>query len=71
MFRMNDVILFSGLGAWVDVFSLPYLVLMAAIIGILYIMITTPSQKNNSWPILKYCRNYNYLFPRNLFILII
>lgn len=40
IFRMNDVILFAGLGAWVGVFSLPYLVLMAAILGVLYIMIT-------------------------------
>lgn len=70
IFRMNDVILFAGLGAWVGVFSLPYLVLMVAIIGILYIMITPP-QKNNTWPMLKYCRSYNYLFPRNHFILII
>lgn len=37
---MGDVILFSGLGAWVGVFALPYLALIASVIGIIYIIIT-------------------------------
>lgn len=40
IFKMGDVILFAGLGAWIGVFALPYLALTASIVGIFYIMIT-------------------------------
>lgn len=43
---MGDVILFAGLGGWVGVFALPYIALIASIIGIIYIITTkSVSQK--------------------------